>query len=246
MITIAAFLAIGPAHAADLDLAAKLTKAQETFQQAKSPEDYLKAAAMFQEIRDAGVENGVLLYDQGNAYMRAGATGRAIACYRQAQIYRPRDPYLDANLRFALESTTAAAPTQNPLYFWRSWLGYREIFVTMFIAGLTAFVLAMIPVVWPKVGFLRRAALVPVGVCLLFAVAGAIDWYHFDYLSQGVITAAEVTARKGNADTYAAAFTKPLPQGTEFTVVEERSGWLLVQLPDGPQGWIPSRDAVTF
>ena len=34
--------------------------------------------------------------------MKAKQTGRAIAAYRQAQRYIPRNPYLDANLQFAL------------------------------------------------------------------------------------------------------------------------------------------------
>ena len=55
-----------------------------------------------------------VLYNQGNAWMRAGATGRALAAYRQAQRYRPRDPYLAANLQNALAASgrNAAAPNE--------------------------------------------------------------------------------------------------------------------------------------
>jgi tetratricopeptide (TPR) repeat protein len=234
------------AKAADVDLATKLLRAQDTFQQAKSKEDYLKAAAMYQEILDAGIVNGTILYDQGNAFMKAGERGRAIACYRQAKIYHPRDPYLDANLQYALGSPAGDVAPLAQLYFWRNWIGYREIFTWMMVFGCSAFVLAMIPIFRPNARILTRLSLVPAAATLLLAAAGAMDWYRFDYLSQGVVTATEVTARKGNADSYAPAFTKPLAEGTEFTVVDERGGWLLVQLADGPQGWIPSRDAVIF
>ena len=38
----------------DLDSALVFQEAERTFSQAKSPEDYLKAAAMYQEILDRG------------------------------------------------------------------------------------------------------------------------------------------------------------------------------------------------
>ena len=47
---------------------------------AELPDGYWSAAKA-QEILDAGVTSGVVLYNQGNAFMRAGQTGRAIACY---------------------------------------------------------------------------------------------------------------------------------------------------------------------
>jgi uncharacterized protein YgiM (DUF1202 family) len=38
---------------------------------------------------------------------------------------------------------------------------------------------------------------------------------------------------------YESSFQEPLHDGTEFTLVEERSGWYLIRLRDGSSGWIP-------
>ena len=49
----------------------QLLEAQQTFEAAVSPEDYLAAAAIYQELREAGYDSGGVLYNQGNAYVRA-------------------------------------------------------------------------------------------------------------------------------------------------------------------------------
>ena len=56
---------------------------------------------MYQSLLDRGIRSGAILYNQGNAFMKAGHRGQAIAAYLEAKRYLPRNPYLDANLRFA-------------------------------------------------------------------------------------------------------------------------------------------------
>ena len=55
-----------------------------------------------------------MYYNLGNAYFRAGEYGRAIAAYRKAKPYRPRDPYLEANLRQALSVAPGRLPEPPP------------------------------------------------------------------------------------------------------------------------------------
>ena len=49
------------------------------------------------------------------------------------------------------------------------------------------------------------------------------------------------SARKGDADTYEAAFTEPLHAGTEFVLVEDRGDWVQAELSDGRRCWLPAR-----
>ena len=94
--SLALVVSSGCGRGVDLDVSRTFQEAQETFDDAEAPEDFLRAAGLYQSILERGVVSGVVLYNQGNAYMRAGQRGRAIAAYRQAQRYRPRDPYLEA------------------------------------------------------------------------------------------------------------------------------------------------------
>ena len=108
----------------DLDSARRFQEAEKVFSQAKSAEDFLKAAAMYQEILDRGQVSGAVLYNQGNAFMQAGQRGRAIAAYRQARRYLGPDPFLEANLAYALGNQPAVRrrPLVEHLLFWQDWL----------------------------------------------------------------------------------------------------------------------------
>src|SRR2546425_171753 len=77
-------------------------RALELFDKAKSSDEFRAAAKELEALLVDGYQNGAVYYNIGNAYMRAGDVGQAIAAYRKAKPFRPRDPYLDANLRQAL------------------------------------------------------------------------------------------------------------------------------------------------
>ena len=84
-------------------------RALEVFDAAKTPQEYGESAALLDSLLADGFRNGAVYYNLGNAYFRAGEYGRAIAAYRKAKAYRPRDPYLEANLRQALSVAPGAA-----------------------------------------------------------------------------------------------------------------------------------------
>ena len=65
-------------------------------------------------------------------------------------------------------------------------------------------------------------------------------------MAHGVVTADEIAARKGNAESYEPAFKEPLPIGTEFTLLERRGAWLQVRLSEGQQAWIPEAAATIY
>jgi len=231
------------------ELVRKYQRALETFDQAVGPADYLRSAALYQEILDRGVVSGALLYNQGNAFMRAGQRGRAIACYRQALAYRPRDPQLRANLQLALGPGTALQPPRAVLdyvFFWQDWIGYRGKVVATAWAASVAFVLGLLALgVSPRRWF-RRGGWTALGVTAVLAASAAYDWYRFEHLQHGVVIQAQVVARKGNADSYDPAFNEPLKEGAEFQVLERRGSWLKIQLTGGLAGWVPDAAVTAY
>lgn len=239
---------VGCARTVEPQFYSKFQAAQQAFDTASSAEDFLKAAALYQEILDAGVISGVVLYNQGNAFMRGGQRGRAVACYLQARRYRPRDPRLDANLHYALDNGGAASPKKpvvEHLMFWLDWISYPGKFALSTYAALATFLLAVSSLFWRKraLKYLTAAAL-----CLTLAVAvsAVYDWYRFGYLRHGVLIRDQIVARKGNADSYEPAFTKPLAEATRFRLIDRRGTWLLIRLAGSQEGWIPAQDAVVF
>jgi tetratricopeptide (TPR) repeat protein len=226
---------------------AAFLQAQQGFDSAKSPTDFLLAASLFQKIRDQGLESGAVYYNQGNAYMRGGQRGRAIACYRQAKRYLPRDPRLDANLQFALGGTTrqTGRPLLEYVFFWQDWLSYSGKFQLSALFAALTLVLGLTALLAPQ-RIWRQGALFGLAVTFIFSCSALYDWYRFDHLQHGVVTTREATAHKGNADSYEPALTAPLPEGTEFTVVERRGDWVLGRLPAGQEGWLKASEVVTY
>jgi hypothetical protein len=223
-------------------------RAQRDFDNAQTPEDYLKAAALLESIRDRGVVSWAVLYNQGNAYMRAGERGRAIAAYREALRYRPRDLYLTANLKFAIGTETLSTNRPLPEYvlFWQNWIGYRDKYALAAAVAAMTFCLAVVGLwVEPRRLWIRMA-IAGVFVTAVLAISAGYDWYRFDHQIHGVVVADEVVARKGNGESYKPAFADPLREGTEFTLRERRGDWLRIRLNRNQEGWVESRHVVTY
>src|SRR6202789_3473040 len=105
--------------------------ALEVFDAAKLPGDYRESAALLESLLADGFRNGAVYYNLGNAFFRAGEFGRSIAAYRKATTYRPRDPYLEANLQQALSVAPGRlpeppAPWWRHVLFWNGWLSFPE------------------------------------------------------------------------------------------------------------------------
>src|SRR6202453_1573922 len=92
-------------------------RALEVFDAAKTPADYRESAALLESLLADGFRNRAVYYNLGNAYYRAGEYGRSMAAYRKAKPYRPRDPYLEANLRHAL-SVAPGRLSDSPAPWW--------------------------------------------------------------------------------------------------------------------------------
>lgn len=233
----------------DLEVSRKFQEAQSIFDNATSPEDFMHAAAVYQEILDSGVRSGAVLFNQGNALMRAGQAGRAIAAYRQAERYRSGDPYLDANLQYALGSAADEAVGSRPLFeyvlFWQDWISYAGKFRLLGAAAVATFLLACMGL-FVSSRIPSRLAVAAGVVTAILAVSAGYDWNRFDRVEHGVIVANDVVARKGNNASYQPAFTKPLEDGTEFSVCERRGDWLLIRLPGNQEGWIKDSAAVVY
>ncbi|MGA2799256.1 MAG: SH3 domain-containing protein [Thermoguttaceae bacterium] len=237
----------GCARNFDPRLAQKFQAAQTAFDRAAKPEDFVKVAAMYQEMIDDGAVSGAVFYNQGNAWMRAKQPGRAIAAYRQAERYRPRDPYLEANLQFALgQGASAHRPILETILFWQNWLSYPEKFYGTAAAALLTFCCAAVMLFSSRRRLWRRLVLAGAAITALMIISAAYDWYRFDYVVRGVITQADVVARKGNAESYEPALTEKLSEGTEFRLLERRGDWLLIRLPGGQEGWVMDHMAVTY
>jgi tetratricopeptide (TPR) repeat protein len=236
-----------------------LSEGQQLFQQASNTEDgerarllYQKALYRFERVIEEGKGgNGKLFYNIGNTYYRLGDTGRAILFYRRAQLFIPADPNLKHNLRYVRSQRVDLIPSRQEskvfrtLFIWHYSfppLGKFSLFIAAFwgICLFTAHALLQ-PDQRKRWKGMFLAALC--GIALMMLVSLVTDEIRLRTRKDGVITAEEVVARKGDGIAYQRSFVDPLHQGTEFKLREERAGWYYIELTDGRTGWIPASAA---
>jgi hypothetical protein len=213
-----------------------------------SREAFGEAADKFQQIVDSGVRNGRLYYNLGNARLKCGQTGLAIANYLRARKLIPGDARLEENLtyarslcRYSIPESGQRAATRT-VFFWhygtplrlRLWVGLAA-YVLFWSCLIARTLIGRIRWIYPAVGCLV--------ICTVLAVSVGVGLKQAATQRDGVITGRDVVVRKGNGLDYAPQFEQRLSEGIEFEVLEERGSWLHVRLADGQDGWIEAAQA---
>ncbi len=176
------------------------------------------------------------LYNQANAYARAGNPGLAVLYLERAKLLTPNDPDIDANLRRVRDKAGLPQVTPNRMAAvlmqlrpsLLSWLGALGLLV----AGASL----MARVAFPAQ---RRKLAIPAALglgCLAVTVAaGVVVW---PTLSQAVVVGHSVPVRVSPVLIEETLFT--LPEGETVTVRDEHDGFMLVKTATGRTGWAPS------
>ena len=210
---------------------------------------YQRAALRLERIvREGGVQNGRLFYNLGNAYFQAGEIGRAILNYRRAALYIKGDHNLAQNLSQARKARQDSFEEKQQTRVLRTLLFWHYDFSPRVRSWLLAIFSA---VFWAAAAIkLRRSQWMPrtvllVSAVLAFLFVGSLvaEIVSGGRAEAGVILSPQVTARKGDGESYEPSFNQPLHAGTEFILLESRNDWHHVELPDGRQCWIPARSA---
>lgn len=210
-------------------------------------EHYERALLHYERlVREDGVRNGKLYYNIGNAYFRLGDIGRAILNYERAALYMPREENIRANLEYARSRRIDRVELEESERIFKT-LFFLHYDVTMrikFIIFASVFALLWIFAslrLFLAIPALRTLIIISSVLSGIFIVSITVESVDSVRNPEGVVTAREVIARKGDAETYQQSFTEPLHSGTEYVLIEERSGWLHIELEDGSNCWIPSQ-----
>ena len=210
---------------------------------------YEQAILRFERIIDeSGIRNAKIYYNLANAYFLRGQLGKAILNYRRAAKLG-NDSDVQKNLNFARSQRKDQVVIKterrvlHTLFFWH----YDFTQKTKFLMVCIFFGIVCIGVtiaIW----FHRSTPLIVTAIicgfltlCLIgsIAVEGGAETKN----ACGVITAQEVVAYQGDSQNYPPSFKEPLHEGTEFDLLERRSGWFHIKLFDESEGWIPDNSA---
>jgi hypothetical protein len=209
---------------------------------------YSKAAMRYERIiKEGGIGNGKIFYNLGNVYFRMNDMGRVILNYRKSELYMPNDVNLRQNLAYAREKRHDQIEEKQEtrilktLFFWYYDLPQNARLMVFVISFMFIWIFACIRI-FIKHSFLFWCIAAASVLSLLFAGSLAADRISYNKNLSGVIVSSEVTARKGNSETYEPSFKDPLHSGTEFTLLEQRGDWINIELADSRTCWLPAKD----
>ena len=209
---------------------------------------YEKAILNYEKILNEGeIRNPKLYYNLGNAYFLKEDIGRAILNYRRAEDLDKNDANIQKNLAFArsrrIDKVTVKTEKRvlQTLFFWHYDFSVRTKFALTCICFATVCV-SLTVMLWrgktaPWLVTTVIYSLLTVG----FLISVGLETRARSHRACGVITADEVIARQGDGPNYPESFKDPLHAGTEFDLLERRSGWFHIRLADNSDSWIPDK-----
>ncbi len=229
---------------------------QRLFQQAlqesssPAPSSQLRAAIVYQDLRDQGAVSVELLLNQGNAYRRAGQVGRAIGCYRRALRWNPRDARVRHNLNRLLEAQGLLQERGVASWLLRNlaptrWLGASELLISG--CGL---LLAAAVIAWFRI--VARRTDLGWAVCLLTVSSGwcltmqQLQIRRIHLGAEAVIVDPETAVKTGPADGFDVAANGACIEGQSVQVIERRGEWLHVRTEQGQDGWLPRSQVMSY
>jgi tetratricopeptide (TPR) repeat protein len=201
---------------------------------------YEQAVVEFKKITDAGIQNGQLYYNLGNAYLRCNQLGHAILWYERALELIPEDPDLKFNYAYALSRTKDERADRGPsliriLFFWKFLLNpalLRRIAIAMNFLFWSAVLVRFIR----RKKVLKTPIYLLLFISLLFTGTAAYNYYENTYVREGVILPEQVSVRSGLTEGATELFV--LHAGTKIRVEKEKNGFVRIFFSEGKIGWI--------
>jgi len=169
------------------------------------------------------------LYNQGNAYARAGKPGLAVLSYKRAALLAPNDPDINSNLEYV--SATARVPTEaqfaylvNPTA--AAWLGVIGIILLggSLLAGKAT---------RHYRGLRVTAKLLGIGCIALTLSNAAVLWPR---MHEAVILTNQTPARVSPVPMGDTAFV--LREAETVTMAAEHEDYVLIRTRNGRTGWV--------
>ena len=206
-------------------------------------EQYPQAIEAYEQLITAGVASGHLFYNLGNAYIKAGSTGKAVLNYERALQYLPRDADVKSNLEYArslIEGDTTNGGDNwllSRVFFLEHYFNLNEltVIVSLLYIGLMAILILSI-----LVSNFRRASYYGIavfGILLLFSiVCFSIGLHKTQFQHRAVITSEAIEARFEPSDDATSHFI--LHEGMLIEIAEHGAEWSKIRRWDGKSGWL--------
>lgn len=227
------WLLVGATSYADsIDASAAFEDASQLYERGQ----YAAAAAAYQKLLGSGIVSASTYFNCGNALFKAGEVGHAIISYRLAEQLAPRDPDVQANLRYirGLVDDPNAQPG-----FWRRALLILSLdelallFTTAYWTWGTLLTLATVRGSPQRLPFTFASGWLTLG----FGAWLLTSVFLRDF-RPAVVVVPEAVVRYGPLEESQSHFT--LHDGAELTLLGTKNDWSHVQDGRARTGWVRS------
>ncbi|BBO83822.1 hypothetical protein DSCO28_43880 [Desulfosarcina ovata subsp. sediminis] len=207
--------------------------------------DWPAAIDAFQRLADSGIDNGLLFYNLGNAYLKNDDVGHAILWYERALKRTPGNPDLHFNYNYALTLTRdepgeKESPLLRILFFWKYQLSTATVrWAALLLNAALWTALAVLAV--RKKRLLRPSTLLTAAAALIFTATAIFNYIEAAHMHDAVILPQEVAVRSGFTDTATQLFV--LHAGTRVRVERDSGDYRLIRYTDDKIGWVKKADA---
>jgi len=205
---------------------------------------FAEAERLFRAVLEQQGKSASLWTNLGNSALQAERLGPAILAYRRALILEPDYARAKQNLTHARERMPEWLPTPrrsgllDTFFFWHQTLSRstRATAAAVSFAGIC--VLASAGLLFRVTGLRYPAAgLAVIWLALLGSVwLDPVRRAH----REAVVVVPEAPARAADSINAPLRFGQPLPSGAEIRILEDRGGWLHIELHNGRDAWLTS------
>ncbi len=238
---VALIATVGRGFAADANPSELWQRANNAYERG----EYESAAALYEQIAQAGYADARLFYNLGNAYYKLEQTGKAVLNYNRALRLDPSDENTKANLNLA-NARTVDNIDQAPVFFLKRWIvGLRQgissnqwavVSIALFVLMLAALLLFLLSprLPWRKTGFWGAMLC---AAAFAFAVIFSSKQKAEELNPCEAIVMNTAAPVKSSPD-YNSTDIFLLHEGTKVRLVRRQSGWFEIRLANGSVGWI--------
>lgn len=204
---------------------------------------FQEAATAYEKLLQAGERSAAVYFNLGNALLKTGQVGRAVANYHEAERLAPRDPDVRANLQFARNQVQG--PSLSPTR-WERWLARLTLneWALLSAAGVwLCFILLALIQLRPALRASLRPILIALGPLTVLLCVCSVTAYRARASRIAVVVTRDVVIHQGPLDVAQTAFI--VHDGAELRVLEHKDDWLLVSTDPRRIGWV-KRDKVVI
>lgn len=203
-------------------------------------EDYANAIEQYHKIIDRGYVSQAVYYNLANSYFKSEQLGQAILYYQKAVRLAPRDPDIEANLRFAL-SLVEKYGEQKTGSLWEKLMPHFHLFTQDEITWMVLFLFFLLGMS-VLLGVVRqwrlsRHVLWSGTLFVLLAFHITVLVFKVNYLSGQSVVLKNTKAKFEPMDDATDYFQ--LGEGMVVKALNRNYGWVKVKREDNRIGWIP-------